>query len=129
MISTKFKLILIFCFRELIQILSHITHRLSFGNLINLETNFDLYHDQIDFWWTFSIQIHRPNLNRHNEIDSNCSKSNRKFWFGSKCRWNLNQKWSKEIKKVDIYRLFQTFNWLFQSVNWPFQSFNGSFLI
>ena len=45
----------------------------SLGDSLNLEYHFDLYRDGINFQSIFLIQIHRPNLNRHNEIDSSGS--------------------------------------------------------
>ena len=57
---------------------------LSFGHLIDLEPNFVLYCDQINFKLTFFIQIGRSNLNRHDEIDSSGSKINQKVQIRSK---------------------------------------------
>ena len=44
----------------------------SLGDLIDLEQNFDLYHDGIDLSLTFLIQIHCD------KIDSSHSEMNRK---------------------------------------------------
>ena len=84
----------------------------SWGNLIDLEKNFNLYGDQINSSFK---------SNHCDEIDSSCSKCIEKFEFDRK-RLNLYSKWSKESKKVNIYQLFYI-NWIFSLLIDSFELF------